>query len=90
MKDSYPKPLQVGSRPTTPGLPNPTSPVLLEAQAVLLKTQDLQRAVRKLRRATQRCLTCPERSACPTMNSFAEAVDIALRELWQEWGSSQK
>jgi hypothetical protein len=88
MKDNYPKPLQVGSRPVTPGLPNPTCPILLEAKDVLDKAHDLERSMRKLRRSTQRCVTCPEKAACPTMTYFAQAVDTAIRELWQEWGLS--
>ena len=80
------KPLQVGSRPLTPGIPNPTCPILLEVKGVFTKTQDLQRAIRRLRRSTQRCLTCPERAECPTLSCYAQAVDIAIRELRQEWG----
>jgi hypothetical protein len=78
--------LQVGSRPITPGIPNPTCPILLEARDVLEKTNDLQRAIRKLRRSTQRCLTCPEKAECPTLSYFASAVDTAIREVRQEWG----
>jgi hypothetical protein len=80
------KPLQVGSRPIVPGIPNPTCPILLEAKSVLEKAQDLHRAIRKLRRSTQRCFTCPEREQCPTMRYFAHALDTAVRELRQEWG----
>jgi hypothetical protein len=80
------KPLQVGSRPVVPGIPNPTCPILLEAKSVLDKTQDLHRAIRKLRRSTQRCPTCPENLECPAMRYFAHAVDTAIREVRQEWG----
>ncbi len=80
------KPLQVGSRPVVPGIPNPTCPTWLEARSVLEKTQDLHRMIRKLRRATQRCPTCPEHLECPTMVYFAHAVDTAIREVRQEWG----
>lgn len=80
------KPLQSSSRPLVPGIPNPTCPILLEAKSVLEKTQDLHRAIRKLRRSTQRCPTCPENAECPTMRYFAHAVDTAIRELRQEWG----
>jgi hypothetical protein len=83
------KPLQVGSRPITPGIPNPTCPILLEAKEVLEKAHDLHRAIRKLRRSTQRCLTCPERAECPTLGYFAQAVDTAIREVRQEWGLDQ-
>jgi hypothetical protein len=86
MNNSYPKPLSAGTRPASAGIPNPTCPILLEARKVLDKAHDLHRAVRRLRRSTQRCLTCPERSACPTMSYFAEAVDTAIRELRAEWG----
>ncbi len=86
MVKNHIKPLQVGSRPITPGIPNPTCPILLEAKGVLDKANDLHRAIRKLRRSTQRCITCPERAECPTLSTFAQAVDTALREVRQEWG----
>ena len=86
MKNRHLQPLSVGSRPSPVGIPNPTCPILLEARGVLDKAQDLHRAIRRLRRSTQRCLTCPERSECPTMSYFAQAVDTAIRELRQEWG----
>jgi hypothetical protein len=90
MNSNLPKPLQVGSRPITPGIPNPTCPILLEAKEVLDKAHDLHRAIRKLRRSTQRCTTCPERAECPTLSYFAHAVDTAIRELRQEWGLDQE
>jgi hypothetical protein len=80
------KPLKVGSRPAVPGIPNPTCPILLEAKNVLDTTQDLHRMIRKLRRSTQRCPTCPDSLECPTMRYFAHAVDTAIREVRQEWG----
>ena len=89
MKNDPSRPLQVGSRPITPGMPNPTCPILSEARSVLDRAHDLHRAVRRLRRSTQRCLTCPERANCPTQNYFAQAVDTAIRELRQEWGIDQ-
>lgn len=86
MKNTPLKPLSVGSRPTPIGIPNPTCPILLEARGVLDKAHDLHRLIRRLRRSTQRCLTCPERLECPTISYFAQAVDTAIRELRQEWG----
>jgi hypothetical protein len=86
MDKNHPKPFQLSSRPQVRGIPNPTCPILLEAKEVLEKTQDLHRAIRRLRRSTQRCLTCPERSECPTLTYFAQAVDTAIREVRQEWG----
>ncbi len=80
----------VGSRPRLKGLPNPTCPILLEARRVHEKATDLHRSIRQLRRSTQRCLTCPERTECPTLTYFAHAVDIAIRELHQEWGLDQE
>jgi hypothetical protein len=86
MDKPYPKPINPASRPQPQGIPNPTCPILLEAKDVLERTQDLHRAIRKLRRSTQRCLTCPERAECPTLNYFAQAVDCAIREVRREWG----
>ncbi len=90
MKSNPTRPLQVGSRPITPGLPNPTCPVLNEAKIVLDKAHDLHRAVRRLRRSTQRCLTCPGRAGCPTQDYFSQAIDTAIRELRREWGLDQE
>jgi hypothetical protein len=90
MNKKNPEPLQVGGRPITPGIPNPTCPILLEARAVLEKAHDLHRAIRKLRRSTQRCVKCPERAECPTLSYFAQAVDTAIREVRQEWGLDQE
>ncbi len=86
MTEDLRKPLQAGARPITPGMPNPTCPILLEAKLVLEKATDLQRAIRKLRRSTQRCLTCPERAQCPTLTYHAQAVSTAIHELRQECG----
>ncbi len=86
MTNNLPKPLQVGSQPITPGRHNPTCPILGEARSVLDKAQDLHRAIRSLRRSTQRCPTCPNNQQCPTMRYFAHAVDTAIREVRQEWG----
>ncbi len=74
------------SRPSPVPIPDPTCPILQEAKSVLDKAQDLHRAIRRLRRSTQRCPTCPARAACPTMLFFAQAVNTAIRELRQEWG----
>lgn len=86
MTNEIRRPLQIGSRPLPSGIPNPTCPIIQEARGVLDKAHDLHRAIRKLRRSTQRCLTCPERGECPTMSYFAHAVDTAIHELRQEWG----
>lgn len=85
-----PKPLSMGSRPVIAGIANPMCPILLEAKSVLEKAQDLQRAIRKLRRSTQRCHTCPERLECPTTHYFNHALDTAIREVRQEWGLDQE
>jgi hypothetical protein len=86
MKSGYPKPLAASTRPALAGIPNPSCPILVEARGVLEKVHDLHRAIRRLRRSTQRCLTCPERKVCTSMNYFAQAVDTAIRELRGEWG----
>ena len=90
MITKIPKPGYVSSRPTPPGIPNPTCRILLEAKVVLDKAENLHRAIRHLRSATQRCPTCPERAECPTMLYFAQAVDTAMRDLRQEWGLDQE
>lgn len=86
MRNSYPKPIPQGSRPSPTGIPNPSCPTLAEARNVLDRTNDLQRAIRRLKWSTQRCQTCPERAVCPTTSYFLQAVDTAIRELRAEWG----
>ncbi|MGE5123326.1 MAG: hypothetical protein ACM3H7_02325 [Acidobacteriaceae bacterium] len=86
MRHTHLKPIQQGSRPIAPGISDPTCPILLEARQLLEKAQDLQRAIRSLRRSTQRCPTCPNNLECPTMRYFAQAVDTAIREVRREWG----
>lgn len=84
------KPLQPGSRPTPLGIPDPTCTILLDAKRVLDKAQDLHRAIRKLRRSTQCCFTCPEKNECHRMRNLAHALGTTLRELRQEWGLDQE
>jgi len=90
MNKDQQRPLQAGSRPSVPGIPNPTCPILLEAGAVLEKARDLHRSIRKLRQSTQRCISCPENTECPTMRYFAQAVDGAIRDVRREWGLDQE
>ena len=90
MTYKYPKPLRAGSRPTPPGIPNPTCPILLEAKVVLDNAQNLHRAIRHLRSSTQRCPTCPEKTECTSLHRFAQALDAAIRDLRQEWGLDQE
>ena len=81
-----PKPMPAVSRLRPPGIPNPTCPVFLEARDVLDNALRLHRAVRRLRRSTQRCFTCPERRECPTIRFLAGGIDSAIQELCREWG----
>jgi len=84
------RPLQPGSRPTPLGIPDPTCWVRLEAKGVLDKAQDLHRSIRKLRRSTQRCFTCPEKNECHRVRNLSNALQTTLRELMQEWGLDQE
>ena len=84
------KPLHPGSRPTPPGIPNPTCPILLDARRVLSETQDLHRHLRSLRRSTQRCFTCPEKTECHHVRNLAHTLETILRDLRQEWGLDQE
>ena len=90
MSGTPPKPLQPGSRPTPPGIPNPSCWVLLEARDVLGRARDLRAAIRHLRQSTQRCSTCPEKTECPSLRHFAQALDTAVREVRQEWGLEEE
>ncbi len=74
------------SRPSPMAIPDRNCPILMEAKELLEKAHDLHRAIRKIKRSTQRCLTCPGRAGCPTMHYFTQALDTAIRELRQEWG----
>ncbi len=79
-------PLQPGPRPITPATPDPTCPILLEARQVLEEAHDLNHHLSRLRRSTQRCQTCPQKSTCPSVLYLAQAVDTAIRQLRREWG----
>ncbi len=74
---------------TLPDGPRPSCPILLEAKRVLAQAHDLRRALRHLSRSTRRCLTCPERSSCPSIRYFDHAVDLALEHLTREWHLDQ-
>jgi hypothetical protein len=82
-------PILPGSRPFTPGTPNPNCPVLLETRQVLEKANNFHRAVRRLRHSTQRCYTCPDRAQCPVVLQHAQALSEAMRLLRREWGLDQ-
>jgi hypothetical protein len=84
-KSSKPR-LKAGSRPMMTGIPNPTCPILLEAKIVYEKANDLSKAIRKLRRSTQRCHTCPERAECPTVTILTDALHTAIEQVLMEWG----
>ncbi len=86
MKNRSIHPILVGPRPTLKAIPNPACPILLESRKLLEKTQDLHRSMRKFKRSTQRCSTCPGRADCPTMRYLSQALDVAIHELRQEWG----
>lgn len=90
MYKNHLKSLQPGSRPTPPGIPNPTCPILLDARRMLDKAQDLHRALRSLRRSSQRCFTCPEKADCSTLRHYAHAVNAAIRDIQREWGLDQE
>ncbi len=81
--------LQPSSRPATPGKPNPNCPILLDARVILEKSRDLQRSIRRLKRSTQRCLTCPECAECPTLCIMNDAVEDGIYMILREWGLDQ-
>ena len=83
-------PAQSGSRPASLAISDPSCPILLEAREVLDKAKNLHRALRKIRRNSQRCHTCSGKATCPTTRYFTEAIDIAISELYQEWGTYEE
>lgn len=59
-------------------------PVLADAAHLSDLAQDVQRAMRKLRRDLDRCKTCPAGGQCPVLQSYqadiAEAIHVILAE----------
>jgi len=84
------QPLRPGGKPATPAIPNPVCPTMGEAKDALEKCRELRRLIRRLKWSMQRCSTCPERAECPTMRSFAQAMEGAMGEVCQEWGLDQE
>lgn len=86
MNKPFPKPLQPGDRPRTPGKADPTCPILPEARIAWEKARELRRTIRRLRRLTQRCGTCPACRECPTFLTYQQAIGNAISDLQPEWG----
>lgn len=64
-------------------------PVLRPADEALDAAVALRKALRRLRRLTQRCSRCRaglEPSGCARMADYDAVLDIAIEEINQEWG----
>jgi hypothetical protein len=64
-------------------------PVLADGQRVANLSNDLTKALRKLKRASKACLACEAGPDCPIKASWTEQITIAIQEVTEEWNLAQ-
>jgi hypothetical protein len=67
---------------------NTFCPVIIEAEIVLQKTNDLSKAVQSLRRSLKKCRLCKYNQDCPLIHQISSSIDAALDEIIIEFGIS--
>jgi len=60
-------------------------PVANQAEEVLETSQQLAKAMRRLRRMIRNCHICESAPVCPVMNEFNASFLEALAEITEEW-----
>jgi len=60
-------------------------PVIQEAQKVLEISNDLGKAMRRLRIKLNQCDHCENGGTCPAIQSFQANIKAALSEIAEEW-----
>ena len=69
----------------TPHLtPCDTCPVLADTARITDLAQDIQRAMRRLRRDLNRCKTCPAEEQCPVLQNYQAQINQAITEVLSE------
>ena len=61
-------------------------PIAADINLVLDLSEDLNRAMRQLRRKLNACEKCPLDSSCGFRRAFQERVDAIIHEVNAEWG----
>jgi hypothetical protein len=64
--------------------PCDTCPVLADAARITDLAQDIQRAMRRLRRDLDRCKTCPAGERCPVLLNYQDQISQAITEVLSE------
>ena len=70
----------------TCGNPPAGCPIAADINLVLDLAEDLNRAMRQLRRKLNACKKCPLDSSCGFRRAFQERVDAIIHEVNAEWG----
>ena len=74
-----------GLTPTGPRCRRPDCPILDDQARINDLSEDLVRAMRKLRRDLDACNRCPANEGCPILMEFNAAVQTAITEVNDEW-----
>jgi hypothetical protein len=64
--------------------PCDTCPILADAERITELTQDIRRAMRRLRRDLNRCKTCPAEEQCPVLQNYQAQISQAITEVLSE------
>ena len=59
-------------------------PILADAARITDLTQDIRRAMRRLRRDLNRCKTCPVGEQCPVLQNYQAQINQAITEVLSE------
>ena len=73
-------------RPGRSGVLPAGCPIADDFNLVLDLSEDLNRAMRQLRRKLAACGKCPLDDACGFRRAFQKQVDLAIQEITGEWG----
>ena len=60
-------------------------PVLADAEATLQSAQQLDEALRRLRKSMRLCTQCSEGSDCPAILLISSQLDRAIAAVVEEW-----
>lgn len=66
-------------------MPKMVCPVQVFTLDVLASTEELAKALQRLRRAMKVCAVCTEGIACPIMANFNQKFQTALQQVTEEW-----
>lgn len=61
-------------------------PVIKEANQILDQEQAMVRTLRHFKNTLRICSKCENDGSCEALNSLHQSIDIAIREVGEEWG----